>query len=226
MSALIQRLLVATQEQIMNMDSTDPNAAYSFYHSHSFTAHHEGGYTGRKGLKADTGGETLFGIARNFNQKWSGWPIVDELAATASSVADLKTRVETSSLLFFKAAALLYTNYYRPTVDLTIIPSLAATVIYDFAVHAGPARAKKTLQKTISQLTGTYLNPDGKIGPLSRTEIDKYFKRNTAGTTIITLRNNFVVLYTAKRIKYYEEGSSIYKASFISRANACKDFVL
>lgn len=222
MSAIIQRLLVATQKQIMDMDPTDHNAAHSFYHSHSFTALHEGGYTGRKGLKADAGGETLFGIARTFNQKWSGWPIVDELAAAASSAADLKVKVETNSLLFFKAAALLYTNYYRPTVDLNIIPALAATVIYDFAVHAGPARARKNLQKTISQLTGTYLNPDGKIGPLSRTEISKYFE--SPGTTAAILRCDFVTLYTTKRVRYYEEGSSIYKASFISRAKACKAF--
>jgi lysozyme family protein len=109
----------------------------------------EGGYSN---LKADKGGETYRGIARNFWPNWAGWAIVDRYRSAANFPACLNDDAGLGFLVY---------KFYRETFwlyDGVIVQELADK-IFQTAVNGGPPEAHMLLQRAL----GVYV--DGQFGP-------------------------------------------------------------
>jgi lysozyme family protein len=110
----------------------------------AFTLKHEGGYVDHP---ADPGGATNMGVTRATLAKWRRKPV---------SKADVKalTRDE---------AANVYRRFFWEPCGGPFLPIGVDAVVFDWAVHSGPARVVRALQKVLG------LKADGIAGPsLSR----------------------------------------------------------
>jgi lysozyme family protein len=106
----------------------------------------EGGYVDNP---ADPGGATNMGITR---MTLAGWRQVVPWTSLPKSAVKSLTRKE--------AEAIYAERYWRP-VRGDDLPAGLDLAVFDFAVHSGPQRSVKTLQK----LVGT--TADGIVGPLT-----------------------------------------------------------
>ncbi|MBX9759658.1 MAG: hypothetical protein K2Y29_12865 [Beijerinckiaceae bacterium] len=106
----------------------------------AFTLKHEGGYVDHP---ADPGGATNLGVTRATLEKWRGAPV------TKAHVRAL-TREE---------AAQIYRRLYWEPAGGDHLTSGVDAVVFDWAVHSGPRRAVRALQKVLA------LNADGAPGP-------------------------------------------------------------
>lgn len=115
--------------------SDDPFAACL-----AFTLKYEGGYVDHP---ADPGGATNLGVTRATLAKWRGAPV---------SKAQVKalTRAE---------AAQIYRRFYWDPAGGNHLPPGVDAVVFDWAVHSGPRRAVRALQKVLA------LGVDGVPGP-------------------------------------------------------------
>lgn len=89
---------------------------------------HEGGYANNP---LDRGGETYQGIARNFNQWWSGWQILDGIANKAWNAvySELNSHVQA----FYKA------QYWDRHKLGGIHNQAIANLVFDWLVNSGQA---------------------------------------------------------------------------------------
>ena len=104
----------------------------SFQRAISFTLRWEGGYVNDP---ADPGGETNFGISKR------SYPDLDIASLTEEQAREI------------------YRRDYWDKVCGSDLPALTAIVVFDWAVHSGPALASRALQRSVGA------NPDGVIGP-------------------------------------------------------------
>jgi lysozyme family protein len=92
----------------------------------------------------DSGGETYKGIARNMNQKWQGWPIIDKykLASNLSfpKILDSDINLQTEIKRFYMG------NYWDAIRGTEIVSNDIAFQIFDFAVNAGVKTSIKAAQ--------------------------------------------------------------------------------
>ena len=104
--------------------------------------------------KADKGGETLYGIARNIHPKWEGWKIVDLYKKAANFPENMRHDVKLLALktTFYKS------SFYDPVKADEINDELLALHVFDFGVNAGIGTAAKYLQKVAGVLA------DGVVG--------------------------------------------------------------
>lgn len=126
----------------------------SFKIAHKRTERFEGGYANDP---LDSGGQTWRGLARNYNPKWKGWKIVDEILA-------LKPKDKNKALYSHKELNELVDAYYEANywdcINLDYIASQeVANSLFDISVNMGSGRAAKFLQQSLNVLV------DGKIGP-------------------------------------------------------------
>lgn len=134
------------------------------------TGINEGGYANNK---ADRGGETYAGIARNFWPKWEGWKKIDEYKiqhAKSKSPSSLSNWVNNSAKVISEPVSAMVSKFYKTnfwdTMKLdTITDQQLANTIYDFAVNSGTDRASKTLQSAANDTGLVNLEVDGKVGP-------------------------------------------------------------
>ena len=138
----------------------------------SFTMKSEGAFSF---VKADTGGMTYKGIARHFNNKWSGWNIVDKalekypelknpyVGKPPASINKLNFELNVNEELEFLIYDFYYENYYTKCGAWNIGGKLAI-VLFDMAVISGTRRASKTLQKTLNIHFKTNLVVDSQVG--------------------------------------------------------------
>lgn len=134
----------------------------------------EGGWCNVKG---DKGGETIFGVARNYHPEWSGWSTVDEFAEQyGRGTAEFKDRVNNHLELKEKARNLFRAKFWMP-INCDKMPREIAIITFDMAVNSGIGNAAKTLQKTVTSL-GTKLSVDGVVGPLTLGGIDQEYVEN------------------------------------------------
>lgn len=138
----------------------------------SITGRNEGGYANNK---ADKGGETYAGIARNHWPKWEGWEYIDHIKA------QLGTSAKTINLYASKdmAVVTLVSDFYKQNfwdvmkLDLVNDQQLANSV-YDFGVNSGTVRSAKFLQQAVNNVCGVGLTVDGQIGNKTITEVNKH----------------------------------------------------
>lgn len=118
----------------------------------------EGGYANNS---SDAGGETVFGIARNFNRTWIGWQLVDPLKQAHSNLKDLNaalsadTQLQTAVAQFYRQA---YWNFDN------ITSQLVANKLLEMEVNFGKGSAVKMLQQGLIRL-GHPVHLDGSLGP-------------------------------------------------------------
>lgn len=136
-----------------------------FQIAHCLTSVSEGFYSNDP---TDSGGETLYGIARNANPSWAGWPIVDSYKKKAGFPNSMKDDFQLKSLeyTFYKA------NYWD-TLNLdSVINQEIANEAYDTAVNMGVNTSAKFIQQALNLLNKNNqdypdLAVDGKIGPVT-----------------------------------------------------------
>lgn len=139
----------------------------------------EGGYCD---IVGDTGGETIFGIARNKHPKLKLWDIVDgykrEFKPNFSKTN--YSHLETLCIENENFKDEMYSFYRKEFWDKIkgdqIKSQEVANILYDFAVNSGVSRAVKTVQKAINQ-TGygdhEPLKVDGVLGEKTLKEINR-----------------------------------------------------
>lgn len=107
-----------------------------------FTLRWEGGYANDPD---DPGGETYRGLTRKNNPEWAGWAALDEIPDKRHGAIydDLEHLV----------AEPYREGYWVPAGCDALEPALAAAC-FDFAVHSGPARARKYLARSAAKGLG------------------------------------------------------------------------
>lgn len=96
----------------------------------AFTLKYEGGFVDHP---ADPGGATNLGVTRATLARWRGSPV---------SKADVKALTRAD-------AAEIYRRFYWRPVDGGLLPPGVDAVVFDWAVHSGPARALEALRKAL-----------------------------------------------------------------------------
>lgn len=114
-------------------------------------ARNEGGYANNK---ADAGGETYAGIARNFHPNWPGWKLIDAAKARPDFPRCLVRVSQLQQLVvnFFQR------NFWDANHLEQIVDQQVANWAYDHLVNAG-ARGAMWVQLAACVI------PDGDIGP-------------------------------------------------------------
>jgi len=185
----------------------------NFVYSHLFTQRSEGGWCN---LQDDPGGETLYGIARNYNPKWSGWGVVDLVASRfPKGTVSFKDEIYRDTDLHLSAANILYAKYFLRTQSQQMQNELAVCV-YDFAVHAGPARSIKTLQKALTKC-GVYAKVDGIIGKATLGAIVTCILQSKA--------RQLIEANLQYRKKYYLRSSSRYRSAWLNRLSSLSLYI-
>lgn len=130
--------------------------------AHKRTEKFEGGYAFDKD---DSGGETWRGIARNYNPKWKGWPIIDKLVPVKPKKWDRAVFAAINKKLYAHTELnqwvdSYYEANYWDCINLDLIASQeVANSLFDISVNMGSGRAAKFLQQALGVIV------DGKIGP-------------------------------------------------------------
>lgn len=117
------------------------------------TIQSEGGYVNDK---SDKGGETIYGIARNFHPTWNGWKIVD--------VHKPLKRGQKLPCVMDKVIEFYDKNFYTASKCNEIESNIIKMHLYDMSVNAGISRASKILQKAINKAYKVTISVDGQIG--------------------------------------------------------------
>jgi len=119
----------------------------------------EGGYVNDPD---DPGGETIAGIARRYNPRWSGWAKVDRIKARneVPVVADVERELYEHYRLM----------YWDPVRCSDFQDDAVALVVFDTSVHMGTSRAATYLQQALNLLnrdgrSWPEILEDGRIGP-------------------------------------------------------------
>lgn len=94
---------------------------------------------------SDTGGETLWGIARNKEKNWPGWTIVDSLKNNTSFPNCLKDNAQLIQLRY----DVYNTNYWKPIKGNDIINQEVANDLFDKAVNMGVHQAVVLSQRSL-----------------------------------------------------------------------------
>lgn len=159
----------ATYKVKNNIPGKSNNERKAFHAAVNFTSNAEGGYSDHPD---DKGGETVFGIARNYNPQWSGWAIIDELGQKYGKHSqEFISQVENNQKLYESALKLYYSRYWL-TVRADELPPEVGIFLYDSAVNHGPKRAIKFLQKATSSVV------DGIIGPNTINNTKHFYRIN------------------------------------------------
>lgn len=129
--------------------------------AHAITADCEGGYVNDKN---DSGGETIFGIARNMWKDLPLWKIVDDYKKIVGDLSQKDNRQELEKLClgnaeFVSQKNAFYKSQFWDKIRGDEIRSQAvANNIYDFSVNAGVKQSVKILQRVLN------ISDDGVFG--------------------------------------------------------------
>jgi lysozyme family protein len=165
----------------------------------------EGGYVDHP---LDSGGETYAGVARTYNPRWAGWPVVD----TAKVALGIKRPVATTKYAAInKALAVnvemptLLSAFYKPNYwDVMLLDQVKSQVLAeqlaDHGTNAGPSRPAAMIQFAVNQVRGDHvLTVDGVIGPKSIAAINAVDQAALL-TAFVQLRRAHYEYRTAVRV--------------------------
>ena len=127
--------------------------------------------------KSDSGGETLFGVARNKNPQWPGWNRVDGFAQQyGRGTKAFIQAVNNDQSLYSMAMEFFYETFWKgvrgdelPDVDDGYGIGLIA---YDVAINSGPSRSIKMMQSIVGQ------TPTGRMDDQLVSSIAERFNEN------------------------------------------------
>ena len=115
----------------------------NFSDAYQLTMHVEAGYSNDRN---DPGGETFKGVARNFNPKWKGWTIIDQIKSTHPH--DLDTALNANAGLLQEIKKFYEINYWDVNHTGFINNQQLANQVFDTAVNCGTGMAAKFLQQS------------------------------------------------------------------------------
>jgi len=155
----------------------------------------------------DKGGETCWGIARNYHPRWKGWGRVDALKAANPDPKKFKHALSENGLLL-KAVKDFYREEFWDKVRGNSVPNqFVANELFDTAVNIYPATAIKFLQESLNKFNynqrDDYYNDmevDGMIGPTTLSALKIFLMRDDVGLLLSSL-NGF-------QWQYYMEHSN------------------
>ncbi len=118
-------------------------------------------------VKGDTGGQTYWGIARNKNPQWDGWPDIDSMLKLKPP--DPTAYLNNSAQLHMKVVD-FYRKYFWDAYHLDEFPTQElAAQFYDATVNMGGGRPTSGLQSLVG------LNPpSGFLGPTTLAAIKNF----------------------------------------------------
>lgn len=129
---------------------------------------------------SDSGGETVWGIARKHWPAWDGWAAVDALKAKSGFPRSLDYSIELTCLVkdFYK-------REFWDKFNLDDVSYPLAHEIFEQSVNLGISRTAKHLQDVLNALNynqqwGSDLAVDGKLGPASRSRLSLALKAGRA----------------------------------------------
>lgn len=130
--------------------------------------------------KADKGGETFCGIARNFSKNWNGWSIIDAYKNGNSTL----TNETAKRLLKNKELMDLVYSYYKTKFwdifDCDTMPYSLGLEVFEQCVNLGVGRSAEFLQQVLNALNyknntveyyGSDLIVDGAWGTKSKNRL-------------------------------------------------------
>jgi lysozyme family protein len=140
-----------------------------FKTAYAITMKNEGGYAKDP---RDVGGETYKGIARNYNQNWEGWRVIDHAKKGPRVFPDCLSLPEYAELNNEMVPNFYRERYWDCYLADTIPWQIIANELFDTGVNMGTQRATLFLQRSINILkmrkhviTTDELVVDGKFGP-------------------------------------------------------------
>ncbi len=197
----IDDLLIETDnsniEKEVNNNSLEQlllNFTKPFQKAVSIVSINEGGWND---VTHDRGGETIFGVARNFHPNWNGWVFVDEMAnqfGRGSSKfiekVDNDINLKYQSILYFK-------SQFWDNSSCDDLPENIAILVYDMNINSGVSVGQKYLQRTLNEFLSNKISEDGKIGP----------KTLTALSSIMNYKSEIEIInkYIELRYKFYKQ---------------------
>lgn len=103
----------------------------------------EGGWSNNK---ADRGGETYAGIARNFFPGWPGWPVIDRWKRSVGTRASALNRALATVPELREMVEDWYRAEWWDRLGLTALPQALAGEIFEQAVNLGKGGCGKKVQ--------------------------------------------------------------------------------
>lgn len=133
----------------------------------------------------DKGGETCWGIARNYHPRWEGWGRVDALKASNPDEHSLRGALKSDPKIL-KAAKQFYKREFWDKIKGDSIPNqFVANELFDTAVNMHPRNAIRFLQKSLNKFNrderDDYYNDmevDGHIGPMTLNALKIFLMRD------------------------------------------------
>lgn len=124
----------------------------------------------------DTGGETAFGIARNYHPDWAGWAIIDDMKPMYSSHDSFVTALNMSEKLSVLVKDWYKKEFWNPFQLDNIKDEKLAFEIFDQSVNLGRKQTTLFIQRSCNALNYNYtfgpdLVIDGIIGPSTRSRL-------------------------------------------------------
>lgn len=194
------------------------------------TLSNEGGFSNDPD---DSGGMTLFGIARNKNPKWGGWPEVDKIIKVNNLNANNHDHWDDIARLCKKIKSVedfYRTAFWNKMKGEEIFVNVVAQSIFDYGVNAGMGTSIKCLQKTLK------LVDDGDFGPKTLAALNEYtmvnplFRFHLEFTLRKIYRYNRIVDHTPSNEKYifgwtsraFENIESMYDLDLITEPSLLK----
>ena len=153
-----------------------------FEEAYAITAKYEGGYVNDKD---DTGGETIFGVARNFWPALGMWNTLDTYKKQGLKGKALEQACRDNHDFMREVETVYYNQFWLPIYGNDITNQNYANALYDFAVNTGVTRAVKYAQQVTNQ------TQDGKMGKIT--------------LAAINASEDFLTKYTERRIKFYND---------------------
>lgn len=195
---IIEKLPLNNKSLSVNVDDNFPYAC-------KIVANAEGGWCNTPG---DKGGETIFGIARNYHPEWSGWVKVDEVAAKyGRGTKEFIKIVNNDNALKESAHNFFYTYFWLPC-NADKLPKEIGIIVYDMEINSGNHAGQKMLQKTLNSL-GYDLKVDGMIGGKTIAAAIDCYDDNKVNfiETFLKLRYNFyheIVIDRPDQLKFWK----------------------
>lgn len=139
----------------------------------------EGVYSNDKG---DPGGETVFGLARNYDKSWAGWKLID-------SKYKKNDRVDVHGINTDQQLKQLAMDYYKKEYwdifDCDNVPYSLAQEIFEQCVNIGVSRCSRFLQTVLNALNyqhqfGSDIGIDGIWGRGSKARLKAVLAKHEA----------------------------------------------
>lgn len=192
----IEDIITPTKIEIIKDDK--------FEYCEKFVNVAEGGWNKVTG---DSGGETIFGIARNYHNYWNGWKKVDEYAKQyGRGTQKFKTAVN-NDLELKESAKLFFYNTFWLQSNADKMPKEIGLIVYDMEINSGFKQGQKALQSTLNIL-GANLVVDGIVGKKTLESLLSYYNSDklTMISAFIKYRYNYynnIVKKNPSKLKFW-----------------------